>query len=64
MKVVPHCLQYRNTASQQFFEVATLLFRSAGDACYGTLDLSSYVHDWSRLLLEHEHEEVGGSALG
>ena len=60
-KVIPHCLQYRNTASQQFFEVATLLFRSTGEAYYGTLDVSSYVHDWSGLLLEHEHEEVGRS---
>lgn len=62
-KVIPHCLQYRNTASQQFFEVATLLFRSTGDAYYGTLDVSSYVHGWSGLLLKHEHEEVGRSAL-
>lgn len=62
-KVIPYCLQYRNTASQQFFEVATLLFRSTGDAYYGTLDVSSYVHDWSELLLEHEHEEVGRSTL-
>lgn len=59
-KVIPHCLQYRNTASQQFFEVATLLFRSTGDAYYGTLDVSSYVHGWSGLLLKHEHEEFVG----
>lgn len=59
-KVVPHCLQYKNTASQQFFEVATLLFRSTGDAYYGISDVSNYVHDWSGLLLEHEHEEFVG----
>lgn len=64
MKVVPDCLQYRNTASQQFFEVATLLFRSTGDAYYGTLDIPSHVRDWSGLLLKHEHEEVGRSILG
>lgn len=62
-KVVRHCLQYKNTASQQFFEVAALLFRSTGDAYYGTLDVSRYVHDWSGLLLKHEHEEVGWSPL-
>ena len=60
-KVIPQCLDYRNTASQQFFEVATLLFRSTGDAYYGTLDVSDYIHDWSRLLLEHIHDEVGRS---
>lgn len=63
-KVIPYCLDYRNTASQQFFEVATLLFRSTGDAYYATLDVMNYVHDWSRLLLEHEHDEVGRSTAG
>ena len=63
-KVIPCCLDYRNTASQQFFEVATLLFRSTGDAYYATLDVLNYVHDWSRLLLEHEHDEVGRSTAG
>ena len=60
-KVIPDCLQYRNTASQQFFEVATLLFRSTGDAYYETLDVSRYINDWSELLLKHQHEEVGMS---
>ena len=41
-----------------------LLFRSSGDAYYGTLDVSSYIYGWSGLLLEHEHEEVGRSNLG
>lgn len=59
-KVIPQCLDYRNTAPQQFFEVATLLFRSTGDAYYGTLDVSDYIHDWSRLLLEHIHDEFVG----
>ena len=62
-KVVPHCLQYKNTTSQQFFEVAALLFRSTGDAYYGNSTVSSYVHEWSGLLLEHEHEEVRRSTL-
>ena len=63
-KIIPHCLNYRHTASQHFFEVATLLFRSTGDAYYGTIDVSEYVHEWSRLLLEHEHEEAGCSVSG
>ena len=25
--------------------------------------MSKYVHEWSRLLLEHEHDEVGWSIL-
>ncbi len=62
-KVIPQCLRYRNTSSQQFFEVATLLFRSTGEAYYQTLDVLSYVHDWSGLVLKHEHEEVGRSTL-
>ena len=61
-KVIPHCLHYRNAASQQFFEVATLLFRSTGDEYYETLDVSNYVREWSRLLLEHEHDEVSSSS--
>lgn len=60
-RVVPQCLDYRDTASQQFFEVATLLFRSTGDAYYGTLDVSGYIHDWSGILLKHKHDEVGRS---
>ena len=63
-KVIPDCLQYRNTASQQFFEVATLLIRSTGDAYCETLDVSRYIHDWSELLLRHQHEEVGMSTPG
>ena len=58
-KIIPHCLHYRNAASQQFFEVATLLFRSTGEAYYETLYLPDYVHQWAGLLLEHEHHEVG-----
>ena len=61
-KVIPQCLRYRNT-SQQFFEVVTLLFRSTGDAYYQTSDVLNYVHDWSELVLRHEHEEVGRSTL-
>ena len=61
-KVIPHCLHYRNAASQQFFEVATLLFRSTGDEYYETLDVTKYVREWSRLLLEHEHDEVSSSS--
>lgn len=26
--------------------------------------MSNYIYEWSRLVLEHEHEEVGRSALG
>ena len=63
-RVIPHCLHYGNTASQQLFEVAIVLFRSTGDAYYGTLDVSKYVHEWSRLLLEHQHEEVSRNLLG
>ena len=56
-KEIPHCLLYKNAASQQFFEVAIVL------DYYATLEISDYVHDWSKLLLEHEHEEVGRSTL-
>lgn len=62
-KIIPDCLEYKNTASQQFFEVATHLFKLTSDACPGALDVSSYVHEWSRLLLEHEHEEVSRITL-
>ena len=60
-KLVPQCLGYSSTASQQFFEVAILLFSSTGDPYYATSDLTSYVHDWSGLLLRHEHKEASGS---
>lgn len=63
-KLVPQCLAYSSTASQQFFEVALLLFRSTGDAYYAALDVTSYVHDWSGLLLRHEHKEVSWSTPG
>ena len=59
-KLVPQSLDYGSTASQQFFELAMFLFRSTGDAYYGTLNITNYVHDWSDLLLRHEHKEVGG----
>ena len=43
--------------------MATLLFRSTGEAYYGTIDVSGYVNEWSILLLTHEHEEVGRTTL-
>lgn len=61
MKLVPQCLNYSSTASQYFFEVATILFKSSGNAYYAALDVTTYVHDWSDLLLKHEHKEVSGS---
>ena len=56
---IPKSLEHVN-CSQQFFEIANLVFRNLGPVSQDSLDLESYLHEWCGLLIRHSHTEFVG----
>ena len=55
--MVPKTVQLpQNT--EQFFSIALETFRHVDEDYQEQLPLASYVQIWSKLLLEHQHQEV------
>jgi ubiquitin carboxyl-terminal hydrolase 34 len=44
--------------TEQFFGIALEIFRSVNEEAQAELPLESYLQDWSKLLLDHRHDEV------
>ena len=51
----------KGSISQQFFDIALTVFKSMDKFAVDALPLGAYVQDWSKLLLEHVHDEVRSS---
>lgn len=45
--------------SAQLFQTSLSVLRSVGESAKGALDLDAYIRDWGKLLMDHEHHEVG-----
>ena len=47
-----------DTETEEFFSIALEVFRCVDEEAQEQLPLASYVKDWSKLLLDHRHDEV------
>lgn len=47
-----------DTETEEFFSIALEVFRCVDEEAQEQLPLESYVKDWSKLLLDHRHDEV------
>jgi len=47
-----------NKETEEFFSIALEVFRCVDEEAQEQLPLASYVQGWSKLLLDHRHDEV------
>lgn len=57
MLLIPEAAQLDNH-TEEFFGIALEVFRCVDEEAQEQLPLVSYVQDWSKLLLDHRHDEV------
>lgn len=57
MLLIPEAAQLDNR-TEEFFSIALEVFRCIDEEAHEQLPLASYVRDWSKLLLDHRHDEV------
>ena len=61
--MIPHSVTC-GERSYQFFDIALVVFRSIDEVGRENLQLATYIRDWSNLLLNHIHDEVGRKEEG
>lgn len=63
VKIMPQTLRYAEQ-SQEFFDIAHLVFHSIAEQSPGDLIYGEYLKQWSGIMLRHKTQEVSSTPLG